>query len=57
MSQTEVAEHEAQRILTDRLRRALAVCSAESEIVQMLYRELRSQFGYSIVSLQVLEGE
>jgi hypothetical protein len=57
VSQTEVAAHEARRSLTDRLRRELTVCSTESEMVQMLYTERRLQFAYSIVSLQVLEGE
>jgi hypothetical protein len=57
LSQTEVAAHEARRSLTDRLRRALAVCSTEPEIVQTLYVEPQSHFGYSVISLQALDGE
>lgn len=45
------------RALRRRLDRALAGCSTEADIVQVLYAEVHADLGYSVVSLQVLERE
>ena len=37
--------------------KALASCATEADIVQTLYAELRPEFGYDVVVLQVLERE
>src|SRR5215813_14193177 len=38
-----------------RLARALASCSTEADLVQVLYAELKPVFGYDSINLQVLE--
>lgn len=44
-------------ILLERLVRALSSCATEAELVQVLYAELHSVFGYDSINLQVLERE
>jgi signal transduction histidine kinase len=41
----------------DALIRALASCATEADIVQVLYAQLRTLFGYDAINLQVLERE
>jgi signal transduction histidine kinase len=41
----------------DALIRALATCATEADVVQVLYAQLRSLFGYDALYLQVLERE
>ena len=41
----------------DALIRALATCATEADVVQVLYAQLRTLFGYDAVNLQFLERE
>ncbi|MBJ7610727.1 MAG: GAF domain-containing protein [Candidatus Dormibacteraeota bacterium] len=41
----------------DALIRALATCATEADVVQVLYAQLRTLFGYDAVNMQVLERE
>jgi signal transduction histidine kinase/GAF domain-containing protein len=43
--------------LHGRLVRALSSCATEADLVQVLYAELRQEFGYDSINLQVLERE
>src|SRR5690348_4451291 len=43
--------------LQGRVVRALSSCATEADLVQVLYAELRSEFGYDSINLQVLERE
>jgi PAS domain S-box-containing protein len=43
--------------LRGRLVRALSSCTTEADLVQVLYAELRQEFGYDSINLQVLERE
>jgi PAS domain S-box-containing protein len=43
--------------LRNRLTGALASCMTEADIVQVLFSELRREFGYDVITLHVLERE